>query len=97
MGTIIAWLAYGVGAGFFAAASLLLAYGFFQMIPGAFGSSLRRFLFNACHPWLKVAERMFPVQVAGWNGTPFLAAAVLFVLCRFAVPWLVLWGYAWKG
>lgn len=97
MGLIVTWVAYGIGAGLFVMALLFLAYGFLQLMPGTFGNSARRYLFNTCYPWIRFAERIIPVRFGSVDLTAFLAAAVLLALCRFGVPWLVLFGYSLKG
>jgi len=78
-------------------ALMLLLYGLLQLLPGHFGNSLRRILFETCHPWLDAIERICPFRIGGRDLTAFLAAALLLAICRFGIPWLVLMGLAIKG
>jgi uncharacterized protein YggT (Ycf19 family) len=97
MGFLVTWVAYGIGAWLFVVALLFLAHGLLQLVPGTFGNSARRYLFNTCYPWIRTAERILPVRFGNVDLTAFLAAAILLALCRFGIPWLVLFGFALKG
>jgi len=70
----------------------LVTYGMLQLLPGAAGNSLRRSLFAFCRPMLSLADRIAPVRIGALDFTPFLAALVILVLFRYALPWLFLAG-----
>jgi len=75
----------------------LVTYGMLQLLPGAAGNSLRRALFAFCRPMLSLADRIAPVRIGSLDLTAFLAAWVLLVLFRYAIPWLFLAGLSLGG
>ncbi len=70
---------------------------FSHALPGSFLNSIRRFSFYLCLPLFKVSRGWFSFQWHGFDSRGLGLAFALWIVGRFGVPWLVIWGFSLKG
>ncbi len=85
---------------------VLLCYGYslilmmewlIHALPGSFLNPIRRFFFYLGFPLLKIGRGWFSLQWHGFDSRGLGLAFALWMIGRFGVPWLVIWGFTLKG
>src|SRR5690242_11651391 len=97
MGHFIADMAYLLLVLFYLMAFVLLVEWLFHLLPGAWLNSVRRLLFRISFPMLKMGEACFPLRIGAVDLTALLMALTLLAICRYGIPWLILWGFSIRG
>ena len=96
MGIGIAYFIYALTLVLHAIAFILILEWAVHWLPGAFWNPLRRALFRFSYPFLKAGE-IFGVRWGNFDATPLVAAALLLLVTRWGLPWLVLLSYSLRG
>jgi hypothetical protein len=66
-------------------------------LPGSSLNPFRRFFFYLGYPFLKIGRGWFSFQWNGFDSRGLGLSLALWMMGRFGVPWLVLWGFTLKG
>ena len=96
MGISLAYFTYTLTLVVHVIAFVLLLEWVFRWLPGAVFNSVRRILFQASFPFLKVGE-VFGVRWGKFDVGPLLMIVLLLLLSRLWLPWLVLLSYSLRG
>ena len=96
MGISLAYFAYALTFVLHAIAFVLLLEWIFRWLPGSALNSIRRILFQASFPFLKVGE-VFGVRWGKFDAGPLLIVVLLLLLSRLWLPGLVLLSYSLRA
>ncbi len=69
----------------------------FHSLPGSFLNPVRKLFFYLTLPLLKPCRSWFSFQWNGFDSRGLGLAFILWMLGRFGIPWLCLWGFALRG
>jgi hypothetical protein len=97
MAYFIADVAYVLAVLFNLGAFLLLLEWLVHLLPGAGLNPIRRGLFRISLPLLQWSDGCFAIKWGAFNSRGIFLAALILMVSRYGIPWLILFSFSLRG